>query len=253
MALFNRKVKQAPRIPTCRLPINLSAEQGILNTSTGSSTAPTSTGKARTSRCSDLTQSLRAGREERRPGIPGPPGRRQPPQLGLKGPVRAGLQGSQGQRPADHAHRHRRRRLQRHHHDHQGADQHVPVAAHLMDREQAGRVRLPYHRTRRRTSTSATRPRRWRPACNRASCRSWRREAAGSHRAIDLEGVAAGLAHIDEADWKYIRRRDAAASGEPRAASEPEEAGEPAKHHHGPPGTGPWTFPIGPRLPRNLH
>ena len=45
---------------------------------------------------------------------------------------------------------------------------------HLMDREQAGRVRLPTTWTRRRTSTSATRPRCWRPACNWASCRSWR-------------------------------------------------------------------------------
>ena len=100
---------------------------------------------------------------------------------------------------------------------------------HLMDREQAGRVPALLPGRRGRTSTSATRPRCWRPLqLGFVPILASVKPQVSAHVAIDLEGGSGpnGI-YIDEADWKYIRR-DAAASGETRVASEPEEAGEPA-------------------------
>lgn len=102
---------------------------------------------------------------------------------------------------------------------------------HLMDREQAGRVRLPYY-----LDEAADIDERNQAALLETSLQlgfvpilASVKPQVSAHVAIDLEGGSGpnGI-YIDEADWKYIRRRDAAASGETRAASEPEEAGEPA-------------------------
>ena len=102
---------------------------------------------------------------------------------------------------------------------------------HLMDREQAGRVRLPYY-----LDEAADIDERNQAALLETSLQlgfvpilASVKPQVSAHVAIDLEGGSGpnGI-YIDEADWKYIRRRDAAASGETRVASEPEEAGEPA-------------------------
>ncbi|OLQ27702.1 chromosome partitioning protein ParA, partial [Pseudomonas aeruginosa] len=92
---------------------------------------------------------------------------------------------------------------------------------HLMDREQAGRVRLPYY-----LDEAADIDERNQAALLETSLQlgfvpilASVKPQVSAHVAIDLEGGSGpnGI-YIDEADWKYIRRRDAAASGETRAA-----------------------------------
>jgi hypothetical protein len=45
---------------------------------------------------------------------------------------------------------------------------------HLMDRDLAGRIRLPYYLDEAADIDERTRRRCWKPACNWASCRFWR-------------------------------------------------------------------------------
>ena len=102
---------------------------------------------------------------------------------------------------------------------------------HLMDREQAGRVRLPHYLDE-AADIDEAQPGRAAGDQPATGLRAdpGEREAAGFRTRGDRPEGGSGPngIYIDEADWKYIRRRDAAASGETRAASELEEAGEPA-------------------------
>jgi hypothetical protein len=82
---------------------------------------------------------------------------------------------------------------------------------HLMDREQAGRIRLPYY-----LDEAADIDERNQAALLETSLQlgfvpilASVKPQVSAHVAIDLEGGSgpAGI-YIDEADWKYIQRRD---------------------------------------------
>ena len=89
---------------------------------------------------------------------------------------------------------------------------------HLMDREQAGRVRLPYY-----LDEAADIDERNQAALLETSLQlgfvpilASVKPQVSAHVAIDLEGGSGpnGI-YIDEADWKYIRRRDAPPAAKP--------------------------------------
>ncbi|WP_437884067.1 Mks condensin complex protein MksF [Pseudomonas sp. LRF_L74] len=92
---------------------------------------------------------------------------------------------------------------------------------HLMDREQAGKVRLPYY-----LDEAADIDERNQQALIETSLQlgfvpilASVKPQVSAHVAIDLEGGSGpnGI-YIDEADWKYIRRRESAKSDEPEPA-----------------------------------
>ncbi len=97
---------------------------------------------------------------------------------------------------------------------------------HLMDREQAGRVRLPYY-----LDEAADIDERNQSALLETSLQlgfvpilASVKPQVSAQVAIDLEGGSGpnGI-YIDEADWKYIRRRDTekAAHNDVEASAEP--------------------------------
>ncbi len=97
---------------------------------------------------------------------------------------------------------------------------------HLMDREQAGRIRLPYY-----LDEAADIDERNQQALIETSLQlgfvpilASVKPQVSAHVAIDLEGGSgpAGI-YIDEADWKYIERREASVSTsqKPAATAEP--------------------------------
>jgi hypothetical protein len=97
---------------------------------------------------------------------------------------------------------------------------------HLMDREQAGRIRLPYY-----LDEAADIDEKNQQALIETSLQlgfvpilASVKPQVSAHVAIDLEG-GSGLngIYIDEADWKYIQRRETS-----KAQAQPADAVEPA-------------------------
>jgi len=97
---------------------------------------------------------------------------------------------------------------------------------HLMDREQAGRIRLPYY-----LDEAADIDERNQQALIETSLQlgfvpilASVKPQVSAHVAIDLEGGSgpAGI-YIDEADWKYISRREPVASEHTASAQRTEE------------------------------